>query len=68
MRTRSQSRKEALEKTETIVSVTMGDQPPAANDTKALKAFSELKINDIKSRIVRPAIATNTFEIKPSTI
>ena len=47
MRTRSQARKEALAKAETIVSTTMGDQPPVANDTKALKAFPEPKINDI---------------------
>ncbi|XP_063940588.1 uncharacterized protein LOC108201067 [Daucus carota subsp. sativus] len=46
----------------------MGDQPPAVNDTKALKAFSEPKFNDIQSSIVRPAIQANTFEIKPSTI
>ena len=68
MRTRSQARKEALAKAETIVSTTMGDQPPGANDTKALKAFSELKINDIQSSIVRLAISANTFEIKPGTI
>ncbi|XP_063941385.1 uncharacterized protein LOC135149574 [Daucus carota subsp. sativus] len=68
MRTRSQARKEALAKAETIVSTTMGDRPPVANDTKALKAFSEPKINDISSSIVRPAIEANTFEIKPSTI
>ncbi|XP_063949912.1 uncharacterized protein LOC135152753 [Daucus carota subsp. sativus] len=46
----------------------MGDRPPVANDTKALKAFYEPKINDIQSSIVRPAIEANTFEIKPSTI
>ena len=68
MRTRSQARKEALIKEETVVSITMDDQPPAVNDTKALKAFSEPKINDIQSSIVRPAIQATTFEIKPSTI
>ncbi|KAL1826556.1 hypothetical protein ACET3Z_004968 [Daucus carota] len=68
MRTRSQARKEALVKEETAVSITMDDQPPAVNDTKALKAFSQPKINDIQSSIVRPAIQANTFEIKPSTI
>ena len=47
MRTRSQAHKEALVKQKTIASTTMGDQPPVANDTKALKAFSEPKINDI---------------------
>ncbi|XP_063946058.1 uncharacterized protein LOC135151506 [Daucus carota subsp. sativus] len=52
MRTRSQARKEALVKEETEVSITMDDQPPAVNDTKALKAFSEPKINDIQSSIV----------------
>ena len=66
MRTRFQARKEALAKAETILSTTMGEL--AANDTKALKVFSELKTNDIQSSIVRPAIQANTFEIKPSTI
>ncbi|XP_063948069.1 uncharacterized protein LOC135152167 [Daucus carota subsp. sativus] len=46
----------------------MGDQPLVANDTKALKAFSEPKINDIRSSIVRPSIQATTFESKPSTI
>ena len=41
---------------------------PAAADTKVLKDFSLPKINDIQSRIVRPAIVDNTFEIKPGTI
>ena len=68
MRTRSQARKEALIKEEAIEIDTMDDQPPAVNDTKALKAFSEPKINDIQSSIVRPAIQATTFEIKPSTI
>ncbi|XP_063938416.1 uncharacterized protein LOC135148083 [Daucus carota subsp. sativus] len=68
MRTRSQARKEALIKEETIEIDTMVDQPPAVNIPKALKAFSEPKINDIQSSIVRPAIQANTFEIKPSTI
>ncbi|KAL1808817.1 hypothetical protein ACET3Z_025807 [Daucus carota] len=68
MRTRSQARKEALIKEKTIEIDTMVDQPPAVNITKALKAFSEPKINDIQSSIVRPAIQANTFEIKPSTI
>ncbi len=40
MRTRSQARKEALVKAEKIESTAIGDQPPVANDTKALKAFS----------------------------
>ena len=30
--------------------------------------FSRPKINDIQSSIVRPAIAANTFEIKPGII
>ena len=68
MRKRSQARKEALAKAETKVNTIMGDRPPVANDTKALKAFSEPKINDILSSIVRPAIQATTFEIKPSTI
>nr|XP_017245923.1 PREDICTED: uncharacterized protein LOC108217594 [Daucus carota subsp. sativus] len=46
----------------------MGEQPAAATDTKALKAFSEPKINDVQSTIVSPAIAAKTFEIKPGTI
>ena len=40
---------------------------PVAN-TKALMDFSQPKINEIQSSIVRPAIAANTFEIKPGTI
>ena len=39
----SRARKEALAKAETIVSTTMGDRPLVANDTKALKAFSQLQ-------------------------
>ena len=49
IRTHSQARKEALAKAETIVSTTMGE--PEANDTKALKAFSEPKINDLQPSI-----------------
>ena len=67
MRTCSQSRKEALVKAKTIVSITMGEQPAAA-DTKALKDFSLPKINDIQSSIVTLSIATNSFEIKLGTI
>ena len=37
-------------------------------DAKALKDYSQPKINDIQSSIFRPAIAANTFEIKPGTI
>ena len=47
------------------VLITMGD--PAAR-TKALMNFSQPKINDIQSSIVRPAITANTFEIKPGII
>ncbi|KAK1402848.1 hypothetical protein POM88_002453 [Heracleum sosnowskyi] len=60
MRTSSQSRKEELE-----LNLVMGE--PVA-ETKALKDYSQPKINDIQSSIVRPAIAANTFEIKPGTI
>ena len=56
MRTRSQARKEALVKEETVENTTMGDQLPEANDAKALKDFSE------------PKIAATTFEIRPGTI
>ncbi|KAL8135857.1 hypothetical protein AgCh_010460 [Apium graveolens] len=42
------------------------DEPEA--NTKTLMNYSQPKINDIQSSIVRPAIAANTFEIKASTI
>ena len=58
MRTRSQSLKEALEKAEATVSITMGEP---VTETKALKELSQPKINDIQSSIVRPAIAANYF-------
>lgn len=74
MRTRSQTLKakleeeelEATKELEVIVEATMGDGVAAAN--KALKDYSQPKIDDIQSSIVRPAIAANSFEIKPSTI
>ena len=69
MRTRSQTRKEILEKEKEEEVVTMAE--PIANtnaNTKALMDFSQPKIDDIQSSIVRPAIAANTFEIKPGTI
>ena len=67
MRTRSQTRREELDKEEVVD--TMGDPNPVANVVpKALMDFSQPKINDIQSSIVRPAIAANTFEIKPGTI
>ncbi|KAL8110327.1 hypothetical protein AgCh_026159 [Apium graveolens] len=44
---------------------TMGD--PAAR-MRALMEFSQPKINDIQTSIVRPAITANTFEIKPGII
>ena len=66
MRTRSQTRKEILEKEKEEV-VTMGE--PVVNvNAKALMDFSQPKINDIQSSIVRPAITANNFEIKPGTI
>ena len=43
-------------------------EPIANANTKALMDFSQPKINDIQSSIVRPAITANTFEIKPGTI
>ena len=43
----------------------MGEPAAAA---KALMYYSEPKLKDIQSSIVRPAITANTFEIKPSTI
>ena len=45
--------------------VEMGDQ---AENPKALMDYSQPKINDIQSSIIRPAIRANTFEIKSSTI
>ena len=67
MRTRSQARKEELEKEAEEAIVAMGE-PVANANAKALMDFSQPKINDIQSSIVRPAIAANTFEIKPGTI
>ena len=55
MRTQSQARKEALAKAETIVSNTMDEQD--AGVAKALKAYSEPKINDVQSSIVRPTLS-----------
>ncbi|KAL1832028.1 hypothetical protein ACET3Z_001679 [Daucus carota] len=69
MRTRSQARKEALELSANLNSSTMGETTTnATTDTKALKDFSMPKIDDIKSSIIRSAIAANTFGIKPGTI
>ena len=69
MRTRSQTRKEILEKEKEEEVVTMGEPIANANaNTKALMDFFQPKINDIQSSIVRPAIAANTFEIKLGTI
>ena len=65
MRTHSQTCKEALEKAETTVSITK-EEP--VTETKALKDFSQPKINEIHSIIVRPTIAANTFDIKSGTI
>ena len=45
------------------VALTMANPAP-----RALKDYSQPQIHDIQSSIVRPAIAANTFEIKPSTI
>ena len=56
---------EEEEKVEELVLVEMGDQ---AENHKALMDYSQLKINDIQSSIIRPAIRANTFEIKSSTI
>ena len=67
MRTRSQTRKEKLNKEVEEAIVAMGE-PVANANAKALMDFSQPKINDIQSSIVRPAIAANTFEIKPGTI
>ncbi|KAL8110268.1 hypothetical protein AgCh_026115 [Apium graveolens] len=56
---------EEEEKVEEPVLVEMGDQ---AENPKALMDYSQPKINDIQSSIIRPAIRVNTFEIKSSTI
>ncbi|KAL8115255.1 hypothetical protein AgCh_021914 [Apium graveolens] len=53
------------ESEEKEVLITMGD--PAAR-TKALMDFSQPKINEIQSSIIRPAITANAFEIKPGII
>jgi len=45
--------------------VVMGDQ---AEIPKALMDYSQPKINDIQSSIIRPTISANTFEIKSTTI
>ena len=47
------------------VLIIMGD---LAARTKALMDFSQPKINDIQSSIVRPAITANTFEINPDSM
>ncbi|KAL8135470.1 hypothetical protein AgCh_010202 [Apium graveolens] len=81
MRIRSQSLKEIIEEVEEEVLeevdkveeeseeeeviITMGN--PAAS-TIALREYSQPKIMDIQSSIVRPTIVANTFEIKPGTI
>ena len=47
----------------------MGEPIANANaNAKALMDFSQPKINDIQSSIVRPAITEKTFEMKPGTI
>ncbi|KAL8103176.1 hypothetical protein AgCh_027642 [Apium graveolens] len=56
---------EEEEKVEEPALVVMGDQ---AEIHKALMDYSQPKINDIQSSIIRPAISANTFEIKSSTI
>ena len=56
---------EEEEKAEEPALVEMGDQ---AENPKALMDYSQPKINDIQSSIIRPAIRANTFEIKSSTI
>ena len=40
----------------------------AAEDQKALRDFATPKMTELQSSITRPAIAANTFEIKPGTI
>ena len=56
---------EEEEKVEEPVVVAMGDQ---AENPKALMDYSQPKINDIQSSIIRPSISANTFEIKSSMI
>ena len=53
------------EKFEEPALVVMGDQ---AENPKASMDYSQTKINDLQSSIIRPAIRGNTFEIKSSTI
>ena len=67
MRTRYQTRKQ--EEEELAAANKMGDGlVGAAAAAKALKDYSQPKINDIQSSIIRPAITANNFEIKPGTI
>ena len=40
----------------------------AAAGARALMDYSQPKIDDIQSSIIRPAITAATFEIKPGTI
>ena len=56
---------EEEEKIEEPALVVMGDQ---AENPKALMDYSQPKINDIQSSIIRLAISANTFEIKSSII
>lgn len=65
MQTRSQTRSAILAR-ELEANMEMGD--PANAPKAPLMEFSQPKIDDIQSSIVRPAIAANTFEIKSSTI
>ena len=53
------------EKVEEEALIAMGE--PKAN-TEALMDYSQPKINDIQSSIVRPSISANTIDIKLSTI
>ncbi|MGI4673441.1 hypothetical protein ACR2XN_28660 [Klebsiella pneumoniae] len=62
MQTHSQSLK-ARDEEELEPVLVMGDPAP-----RALMDFSQPKIDDIQSSIVRPVISANTFEIKSGTI
>ena len=62
MLTRAQSLKAKVAR-ELEAALEMGDPAP-----RALMDYSQPKIDDIQSSIIRPAIAANTFEIKPGTI
>ena len=47
--------------------IIMADGAPRENQ-RALRDYATPQINELQSSITRPAIAANSFEIKPGTI